>query len=156
MSASVNIHATCVRIGRRGVLLLGKSGAGKSDLALRLIGRGAELISDDRCDLSVENNKLVARAPRAIAGLLEVRGVGIMRLDHTPSAAIALAVDLSGRIERMPEIRRYTPPRPLNLHRAAQPRLIALNAFESSAPEKIAVALSLLRQIRPRAPVKRN
>ncbi|MGH7330764.1 MAG: HPr kinase/phosphorylase, partial [Polyangiaceae bacterium] len=100
---SVNIHATCVRLGRHGVLLLGKSGVGKSDLALRLIGRGAELVSDDRCDLSVERNRLVARPPRAIAGMLEVRGVGIVTLDHAPSASIALAIDLSGRVERMPE-----------------------------------------------------
>src|SRR6185437_7376254 len=125
---------------------LGKSGAGKSDLALRLIGRGAVLVSDDRCELSVERNRLVARAPRAIAGLLE--------LDHAPLAAIALAVDLSGRIERMPEIPHYAPPKPLDLPRSAQPRLIALNAFESSAPEKIAAAL--LRQTGRRAPVKRN
>jgi hypothetical protein len=154
MSLRVNVHATCVRLGRQGVLLLGKSGAGKSDLALRLIGRGAVLVSDDRCELSVERNRLVARAPRAIAGLLEVRGVGIVQLDHAPLAAIALAVDLSGRIERMPEIPQYAPPKPLDLPRSAQPRLIALNAFESSAPEKIAAAL--LRQTGRRAPVKRN
>jgi hypothetical protein len=156
MKSVVNIHATCVRLGRHGVLLLGKSGAGKSDLALRLIGRGAELVSDDRCDLSIERNRLVARAPRTIAGLLEVHGVGIVRLDHVPFAAIALAVDLSSRVERMPEVGHYMPPKPLGLQRSAQPRLISLNAFEPSVPEKIAAALALLRQTGRRAPVKRN
>ncbi len=152
MSESVNIHATCVSFGAKGVLLLGKSGAGKSDLALRLIGRGARLVADDRCDICVERNRLVAYAPRTIAGLLEVRGVGILSFPHAPRAAIALVVDLSGRVERLPERRHYAPPLPLR--QSAQPPLIALNPFEASTPEKIIAALGLLR--RARAAVKRN
>ena len=151
MTAAVNIHASCVRFGRKGILLLGKSGSGKSDLALRLIGRGAKLVADDRCDISVERNRLVARAPRTIAGLLEVRGVGIVSLPRAPSAVIALVVDLSGVVGRMPELPRYAPPPPLR--QSAQPRLIALNAFEASAPDKILVAL---RRHAARADVKRN
>jgi serine kinase of HPr protein (carbohydrate metabolism regulator) len=146
-----NIHATCVRIGRAGVLLLGKSGAGKSDLALRLIGRGAVLVSDDRCDLSVRRGKLVAAAPRQIAGLLEVRGLGIVEIPRAASATIALAVDLSAPVERLPQRRAYEPPRSLGLPPAARPRLFTLNAFEASAPDKVLLALGALR-----GAVKRN
>jgi len=154
MMQSVNIHATCVRIGRHGVLLLGKSGAGKSDLALRLIGRGARLVADDRCDLSVVRNRLVARAPKTIAGLLEVRGLGIVAFPSTPSTAVALAVDLSAPVERLPEPRRYAPP--LALRQSAQPPLIALDAFEASAADKVFVALRLLRHGANAAAVKRK
>ncbi|HXC55255.1 MAG TPA: hypothetical protein VNU97_08175 [Rhizomicrobium sp.] len=151
MAHRVNIHATCVRLGRAGVLLLGRSGAGKSDLALRLIGRGAVLVSDDRCDLSVVRGALVAQAPKTIAGLLEVRGLGIVAVPHLRSARIALVVDLSARAERLPEHRTYAPPSPLAP--ATRPTLISLNAFEASAPDKVIAAL---RHRGARAPVKRN
>ena len=156
MTGSVNIHATCVRFGREGILLIGKSGSGKSDLALRLIGRGATLVSDDRCDISVERERLVARTPRTIAGLLEVRGVGIVTLPYAPRARLALVLDLSGRAERMPELPRYAPPKPIALRQSAQPRLIALNAFEASAVDKVFAALHLLRRPAEPAAVKRK
>ncbi|MEJ0025131.1 MAG: HPr kinase/phosphatase C-terminal domain-containing protein [Rhizomicrobium sp.] len=136
------------------MLLLGKSGAGKSDLALRLIGRNARLVSDDRCDLSIEKDALVARPPATIAGLLEVRGIGIMELPYAPSAAVVLAVDLSGQVARMPEPARYVPPKPLALRQSAQPPLIVLNAFEESAPDKIAAVLGLFGKSRQRRTVK--
>lgn len=151
---TVNIHATCVRIGAKGVLLLGKSGAGKSDLALRLIGRGAVLVADDRCELSIARGKLVATAPVPIAGLLEVRGIGIVNVAHAPRAQIALVVDLSAPVARLPEPSRYTPPKPLALSQAAHPPLIALYAFEASAPDKILLALP--RNKAHFAAVKRN
>lgn len=141
----VNIHATCVRLGRDGVLLIGKSGAGKSDLALRLIGKGAILVADDRTDLTVVRSALIASVPKTIAGLIEVRGVGIVPMKHAASARITLVVDLSGTVERLPEPRFYNPPAPLKLTSAARPRLLALNAFEASAPDKIAAALKTLR-----------
>jgi len=139
MTRAVNIHATCVRIGRHGVLLLGPSGAGKSDLALRLIGRGAVLVADDRCDLSVERNRLVARAPKTIAGLLEVRGLGIQTMRHAASAPIALVVDLASAVKRLPDPQNYVLPKPLTL-RQSPPR-ISLNAFEGSTPDKVLLAL---------------
>jgi hypothetical protein len=144
---SVNIHATCVRIGRSGVLLLGKSGAGKSDLALRLIGRGAVLVSDDRCDLTVRRGRLFAGAPRQIAGLLEVRGVGVVKLNHAADAVIALVVDLSAPIARLPERRAFMPPKPLMLPLSTRPPLLALAAFEASTPDKILIALGALRGV---------
>jgi HPr kinase/phosphorylase len=155
MSKTVNIHATCVRLDGEGVLLLGESGAGKSDLALRLITRGAKLVSDDRCDLHVERGILVARAPKTVGGLFEVRGLGIVELRHAASARISLVVDLSAPVERMPEPHHYAPPRPLMLRQSAQPRLIALSAFETSAADKIIAALRFL-PLKGRRSVKRR
>ncbi|MBV9044777.1 MAG: HPr kinase/phosphatase C-terminal domain-containing protein [Alphaproteobacteria bacterium] len=153
MTASVNIHATCVRIGSAGVLLLGKSGAGKSDLALRLIQRGATLVADDRTMLTVERGALVARPPTTIAGLIEVRGMGIVPVRHAASARVALVIDLSGKPERLPEPRSYVPPTPLTLKHRPPP--YALHAFEASAPDKVVAALSLRRRGTKRSQVKR-
>jgi len=135
----MNIHATCIRYKNDGILLIGRSGSGKSDLALRLIGLGARLVADDRCDLKVKNGNLVATPPKTIAGLLEIRGVGIVETPYAASARIALVVDLSGKVERLPEERRYEPP--LTMPRTFWPRLITLNAFEASAPHKVLAAL---------------
>ncbi|MEJ1970661.1 MAG: HPr kinase/phosphatase C-terminal domain-containing protein [Rhizomicrobium sp.] len=154
MPKSANIHATCVRLGRDGVLLTGRSGSGKSDLALRLIGLGAVLVADDRVLLSVAHGRLVAAAPAAIAGLLEVRGVGIVPMKHAAQAPIALVVDLEGTVERLPQPRRFAPPS--GLPPASRPPLICLNAFEISAAYKIVAALRLQRDRASRRAVKRN
>lgn len=142
----LNIHATCVVLARAGImfnappgagiLLLGRSGAGKSDLALRLIARGAKLASDDRTDLSMEHGKLIARAPVAIKGLIEVREVGIIALPSVTKARIALAVSLDRPKSRLPEPDYYKSPFDLS----APVPLIRLAPFEASAPEKIALA----------------
>ena len=102
------IHASVVAVGGLGVLIRGASGAGKSDLALRLIDTGAILVADDYCEAEALNDaagsRLVARPPPAIAGKLEVRGFGIVELPHVPSATIGLIVDLvsESEIERLP------------------------------------------------------
>src|SRR2546423_3465696 len=98
---TLNIHATCVLCAEAGqafgtppdagVLLLGESGSGKSDLALRLIAMGATLVADDRCELFFNGGAVCARAPPAIAGPIEIRGVGIVTLPFAPDAPIALA-----------------------------------------------------------------
>lgn len=95
------IHGTCVEWFGRGVLICGKSGAGKSDLALRLIDAGAVLVADDQ--VLLENK--TASAPARLRGLLEVRGFGIVKLPFAETAEIALTVYLSApdEIERLPE-----------------------------------------------------
>ena len=99
------LHATCVAVGEAGVLLRGPSGAGKSDLALRLIDGGARLVADDQAELRAEGGRLLARAPEVLAGKLEVRGLGILDLDHRNEVSVCLLVDLTpGRDpERLPE-----------------------------------------------------
>ncbi|MBB4210959.1 hypothetical protein CCR85_00760 [Rhodothalassium salexigens] len=90
-----------------GVLILGPSGAGKSDLALRLIDRGARLVGDDYIHLFASGPGLYASAPAPLAGLLEVRGLGLVRQRYLPQARIALVVHLAARetVERMPRMR---------------------------------------------------
>lgn len=99
------LHASCVAVEDKGVLLLGTSGGGKSDLALRLIDAGATLVADDRVDISLSNNQLVARAPDALQGLLEVRGVGVLRLPQRAQVELFCAIELVDRasVERMPQ-----------------------------------------------------
>jgi serine kinase of HPr protein (carbohydrate metabolism regulator) len=147
---TINIHATCIRLARAGrafgapasagILLLGPSGSGKSDLALRLIERGAVLVADDRTDLFVERGWLMARAPANIAGYIEVRGLGILELPYTDKVRVALAVDLKRDIARLPVHKHYRPPTALKLKQPAYPPRIAVNPFEASAPAKIAAA----------------
>lgn len=133
-SPVVNIHASCVALGGRAVLILGASGEGKSDLALRLIDRGADLVADDRCDIWAEDEQLWCRPPENLEGKIEVRGIGIVERPWTAPVPLALAVRLVDSYERMP---------------AGQWEMVAghalpalrLSAFEVSAPIKIMIAL---------------
>jgi HPr kinase/phosphorylase len=108
------VHASAVLVGARAVLIRGPSGSGKSRLALELIETAragspafARLVADDRIHLEVAHGRLLARPPAALAGLIEVRGVGLMRLDHEPSAVVGLVVDLAAAdAERLPEASR--------------------------------------------------
>src|SRR6185312_12845329 len=136
----MNIHASCVALGAAGVLLLGKSGAGKSDLALRLIDDGAALVADDRTILFTRRGTLYARAPDSIKDLLEIRGVGIVELKSRPNVKVSLVVQLGREGERLPVHRLYRPPPPLSV-RAAPPQ-IALNGTHASTPAKVRAALA--------------
>ena len=97
------VHATCVAIGGRAVLLAGRSGSGKSDLALRLIDRGAVLVSDDYSQVRRRDGRLHASPPPHIVGKIEVRGVGIVELPHLPEVEVALMIDLNAPVPRLPE-----------------------------------------------------
>lgn len=138
--SEANIHASCVALGARGVLLLGKSGAGKSDLALRLIDGGATLVADDRTILFTRAGALHARSPESIRGLLEIRGLGIVELKSRANVKIALVVELGREGERLPVHRLYRPPAPLSVLMA--PPQIALNGTYASAPAKVRAALA--------------
>lgn len=100
--SSETLHASCVAIDGRGVLIEGPSGAGKSDLALRLIDRGAILVSDDYTILHRQAKTLVAMAPATIEGKMEIRGLGILDFPTVPRAPVALVVSLATEVERYP------------------------------------------------------
>jgi serine kinase of HPr protein (carbohydrate metabolism regulator) len=131
------VHGTCVALGEVGVLLRGRSGAGKSDLALRLIDGGARLVADDQVELATDGDRLIASAPPTLAGLIEARGVGIVRLPRRRRARVGLVVDLvAGRpVPRLPR------PATCRLLGVALPRL-ALAGLEPSAPAKVRLALA--------------
>lgn len=136
MSGAATIHAGCVAIGGRGILILGPSGAGKSDLAIRLIDRGATLVSDDYTRLDVADGRLVASPPDTIAGKIELRGVGIVERPFLAKAPVALAIDLGAPTQRLPE--------PAQREWLGQSiPVVALNGLEPSAPIKVEAALAL-------------
>lgn len=131
-------HGSCAASGGAGVLFLGVPGAGKSDLLLRLMQRGWQLVADDQVALSAEGDAVLAEAPAELAGMLEVRGVGIFQGLPHGAATLRLAVLLVGRedVPRLPE------PRVFKVLDRALP-LLALHAFDCSAPAKIELALGV-------------
>ena len=104
-----SVHASTVAIDGRAVLITGPSGSGKSDLALRLIDRGFILVSDDRTIVRRDGDRLLASAPPQIAGKLEIRGIGIIEMEAASDVPIALIVELTGDIQRLPEDSRERP-----------------------------------------------
>jgi HPr kinase/phosphorylase len=128
MKAGLRIHGSCVARDRAGVLIVGPSGAGKSDLALRLLDRGFVLVADDQVDI----RDGFARSPDALAGLLEVRGLGIVRLSQLADVKLSLVVVLDDQGERLPMPERHAE---LNLP------LVRIHAASASAPDRVALAL---------------
>jgi len=134
------IHATCIAINGRGVLLRGPSGAGKSDLAIRLIDGGAQLVSDDYVRIDLQDGVPVARSPKTIEGMIEVRGLGLLRVPNIESVQVTLIADLvdPADIPRLPE--------PETTEIDGLPgialRRILVAPFEASAPAKIRLALN--------------
>ena len=139
------IHATAVAIetelGFRALLLRGRSGSGKSDLALRLIDAGARLVTDDQSVLSRRDDMIIVGPPARISGLLEVRGIGIMRVEALAEAPVVLIADLVSpdQIDRLPERRRE------EIFGLSLP-IIAWTPFEASAPAKLRLALRAFTQ----------
>ena len=132
--SSDTLHATAVAIDGQAVVIEGRSGAGKSDLALRLIDRGAVLVSDDRVMLVRVGERLVAQSPDRMAGRIEVRGLGIVAVPHVADAAVALMVRLAEEDQRMPERR-------LRRIAGVAVRELTVDPFRASAPLKIEWAL---------------
>lgn len=139
------VHATALVLGEKAVLIRGASGAGKSDLALRCISlpmlahipHRAELVSDDQVRLRNVDGAIEVSPPETIAGLLEVRGVGVLTVPYRPRARLALVVDLvpAGEVPRYP----------LNAtsveYLSVELPLLRLAAFESSCSIKVILAL---------------
>jgi serine kinase of HPr protein (carbohydrate metabolism regulator) len=136
--SSQTVHATTVALAGRAVLLRGAPGSGKSDLALRLVEEGAALVSDDQTRLSRRGAELWAAAPAPLKDMIEVRGIGIVRINALDEAPVALLIDLVGEaeMERLPEPQRES------LLGVLLPRL-KLNAAAASAPAKVRLALRL-------------
>jgi serine kinase of HPr protein (carbohydrate metabolism regulator) len=137
--SSPPIHATTVAIDGAAVLLLGPSGSGKSDLALRLIDRGATLVSDDYTLLTAHDGRLIANAPPTISGKIEVRGLGIVALKRVGDVPVMLAVRLDRPVERMPSQTRVAY-NGITIHE------VAIDPFELSAPIKVELALRHARE----------
>ncbi|WP_341909869.1 HPr kinase/phosphatase C-terminal domain-containing protein [Ferrovibrio terrae] len=133
----LTLHASCVAIAGAAVLLRGPSGAGKSDLALRLLDAGAGLVADDQTCLQRDGSRLIASAPPALRGLLEVRGLGPVAHACIGPMPVALLIDLVPRkdVPRLPE------PRVESFLRIELPCL-SLHAFEASAAVKVKWALA--------------
>ena len=134
-SLSETVHATCVAIDGRGLLLFGHSGSGKSDLALRLIDRGARLVSDDYTIVTAQAGRLLGRAPPTIAGKIEIRGVGLVEMECARDVPLSLAIDLDRVPDRLPEESET-----MAIAGGAIP-LIGLAGLEASAPIKAEHAL---------------
>jgi serine kinase of HPr protein (carbohydrate metabolism regulator) len=134
-AAHVRLHATCVQLGGVGVVLLGASGVGKSDLALRLIDAGALLVADDQLEVEATPTGLLGRPAETLAGLLEVRGLGILRLPFCRESPLGLVVELDARpAPRLPEPSTW-PILGIEL------RHLRLDPREASAAAKIRLAL---------------
>ncbi len=136
--SSETLHASTVALDGRAVLIGGPSGAGKSDLALRLLDRGFTLVSDDQTILRKSGKQLLASAPPTIHGKLEIRGVGIVEMETVADVPVALFVELTSDVQRLPDDSRE------RLVLDVRIPLISIDALTASAPSKVAVALDRL------------
>lgn len=132
------VHASTVATEGRAVLITGPSGSGKSDLTLRLLDRGFALVSDDQTIVRKVDDRLLASAPPNIAGKLEIRGIGIVDMDALSDVPVALIVELTSEIQRLPDDSRERPILGVSLP------LISVDAMTASAPSKVALGLDRL------------
>jgi len=132
------VHGSCAARDGQAVLVVGPPGSGKSDLVLRLLGRGFTLVADDQVRVSGD----AVSAPDPLAGLLETRGLGITRLPHTATARLALVVELAAIDDRLPQPR---------AHPTLGVPMIHVDATAASAPDRVILALDCalgrLRQV---------
>lgn len=133
--SSETVHASTVSINGHAVLISGRPGSGKSDLALRLIDRGAVLVSDDYTIVARSEGKLLASPPETIRGRIEVRGIGLVKMPHESAVPVALVIDIDEPVPRMPE------PDTTRLLADIEVPTYALSAYEASAPIKVELLL---------------
>lgn len=138
----MQVHGTCVALNvgdeAKAVLLRGPSGSGKSDLALRLIDSGGLLVADDQVELEVCDGALWASTPQAIAGRMEVRGVGILSVPSLPTALLVLVIDLvdGAQVPRLPEVEVVD-------ISGVGVRCLKLDPFAASTPAKVRLAIGV-------------
>lgn len=147
MAEAVTLHASCVALGDAGILIEGPPGSGKSDLVLRLIdepgyGLGnlvlrGTLVCDDQTVIERRGDTLIASSPKPIAGLFEIRGQGVVKVDRLPEVELVLAVKLAkaAEIERMPEAA-------FRQIAGVTLRQISIDPGQASAPARIRAALT--------------
>lgn len=139
---SGTVYATTVAIGGRAIAIRGDSGSGKSDLALRLIDRGAVLLSDDYTHIEARDGRAIASPAPNIAGLIEVRGLGPMAMPYVDAAPVALVVALAPPSGPPPE-RCPSETRTTRLCGVDLP-LIHIHGLDASAPIKVELALKAM------------
>ena len=133
----INIHATCISYQDNGILLIGPSGSGKSDVALQMImNKHALLVADDRTDIEEKDGRLIASCPEAISGMMEVRGLGLCHFDTLPSVALTLVVHL---VSEKAAIARFPKAENIEILGVRIPK-IRVRGFETSAIDKIILA----------------
>ena len=125
-----SLHGSCAAHGGIGVLLLGSPGAGKSDLLLRLIDRGFDLVADDRVVIEAGQ----AMPPAALAGMIEIRGLGLLRMAHVAPVRLGLAILLEAPSVRLPQPERHSSGVPL----------LRMSPFAASAACRIEIAVDCL------------
>jgi serine kinase of HPr protein (carbohydrate metabolism regulator) len=133
--SSETLHASAVALDGRAVLICGPSGSGKSDLSLQLIDRGFKLVSDDQTIVRKSGERLVASAPATIAGKLEIRGIGIVEMETTSDVPVALMVELTSDLQRLPDDARE------RLILGLPVPLVSIDATTASAASKVSLAL---------------
>ena len=133
--SSETVHASTVANEGRAVVITGPSGSGKSDLTLRLLDRGFSLVSDDQTIVRRDGDRLIATPPPNIAGKLEIRGIGIVDMEHDSDVPVSLIVELTSEIQRLPDDSRQRPILGVSVP------LISIDAMAASAASKVALAL---------------
>lgn len=135
------VHATSVAINGDGVLIRGPAGSGKSDLALRLMDSGADLVADDYTLVELIDGRVVISPPQNISGMMEVRGIGVMHIGTFGPAPLIMIVDLVAHelIARLPEHNNET-------IMGMDIPLIEVDPFEPSASAKVAIALKAIKE----------
>lgn len=133
--SSETVHGACVAIGARAVLIEGRSGEGKSDLALRLIDRGATLVADGQVICQRSDRALLASPPAHLAGRIEVRGLGIVEMPSVERIPVDLLIVILDAPPRFPEDARTRRIAGIDVP------VLALAALEPSAPIKVELAL---------------